>query len=164
MLILMSKFVIRFCLLFKSIYGIISKIKKRQVRNMSKEFEEKVLSILEEHSIALGIINEHTKIIEEHSKTLDEHTKTLNEHTRILNEHSKDLAEIKKYLLVLEDKISNELPALFDGFSMNIEKTSEIEFKQKATDKKVEFNSIKISNLEKVSKMHDKQLKKLASH
>ena len=47
---------------------------------------------------------------------------------------------------------------------MNIEKTSEIEFKQKATDKKVEFNSIKISNLEKVSKMHDKQLKKLASH
>ena len=180
---------------------------------MSKEFEEKVLSILEEHSIALKTINEHTKIIGEHSKTLDEHTKTLdvhtkildehtkilnehtktlnehtrilnehtktlnehtrilnehtktlNEHTRILNEHSKDLAEIKKYLLVLEDKISNELPALFDGFSMNIEKTSEIEFKQKATDKKVEFNSIKISNLEKVSKMHDKQLKKLASH
>ena len=131
---------------------------------MSKEFEEKVLSTLEEHSIALKTINEHTKIIEEHSKTLNEHTKTLNEHTRILNEHSKDLAEIKKYLLVLEDKISNELPALFDGFSMNIEKTSEIEFKQKATDKKVEFNSIKISNLEKVSKMHDKQLKKLASH
>lgn len=161
---------------------------------MSKEFEEKVLSILEEkvlsileekvlptleeHSIALKTINEHTKIIEEHSKTLDEHTKTLNEHTRILaehtktlnehtkilNEHSKDLAEIKKYLFILEDKISNELPALFDGFSMNIEKTSEIEFKQKATDKKVEFNSIKISNLETVSKMHDKQLKKLASH
>ena len=131
---------------------------------MSKEFEEKVLSTLEEHSIALKTINEHTKIIEEHSKTLDEHTKTLNEHTRILNEHSKDLAEIKKYLFILEDKISNELPALFDGFSMNIEKTSEIEFKQKATDKKVEFNSIKISNLEKVSKMHDKQLKKLASH
>ena len=108
---------------------------------MSKEFEEKVLSTLEEHSIALKTINEHTKIIEEHSKTL-------NEHTKILNEHSKDLAEIKKYLLVLEDKISNELPALFDGFSMN----------------KVEVNSIKISNLEKVSKMHDKQLKKLASH
>ena len=132
---------------------------------MSKEFEEKVLSILEEkvlptleeHSIALKTINEHTKIIEEHSKTL-------NEHTKILNEHSKDLAEIKKYLFILEDKISNELPALFDGFSMNIEKTSEIEFKQKATDKKVEVNSIKISNLEKVSKMHDKQLKKLASH
>ena len=119
--------------------------------------EEKVLPTLEEHSIALKTINEHTKIIEEHSKTL-------NEHTKILNEHSKDLAEIKKYLFILEDKISNELPALFDGFSMNIEKTSEIEFKQKATDKKVEFNSIKISNLEKVSKMHDKQLKKLASH
>ena len=193
MLILMSNFVIRFCLNAKSMYDIISKsYYKRQVRNMSKEFEEKVLSILEEHSIALKTINEHTKIIGEHSKTLDEHTKTLdvhtkildehtkilnehtrilnehtktlNEHTRILNEHSKDLAEIKKYLLVLEDKISNELPALFDGFSMNIEKTSEIEFKQKATDKKVEFNSIKISNLEKVSKMHDKQLKKLASH
>ena len=28
---------------------------------MSKEFEEKVLSILEEHSIALKTINEHTK-------------------------------------------------------------------------------------------------------
>ena len=167
---------------------------------MSKEFEEKVVSILEEkvlptleeHSIALGILDNHTRTLDVHTKTLDDHTGILNvhtkildkhtgildkhtkilnehtvildEHTRMLNELTKDMAEIKKYLFVLEDKISNELPAGFDGFSMNIEKTSEIEFKQKATDKKVEFNSIKISNLEKVSKRHDKQLKKLASH
>ena len=110
------------------------------MRKMSKEFEEKVLSILEEHS------------------------QMLKEHGKILQEHTKDIKDIKNYLFVFENKISNELPALFDGYSMNIEKTSEIEFKQKATDKKVEFNSIKISNLEKVSKQHDKQLKKLTSH
>ena len=149
---------------------------------MSKEFEEKVLSILEEHSQMLKeqgqTLREHSKILEEHSQMLKEqgqmlkeqsqmlreHSQKLEEHSKILQEHTKDIKDIKNYLFVFENKISNELPALFDGYSMNIEKTSEIEFKQKATDKKVEFNSIRISNLEKVSKQHDKQLKKLTSH
>ena len=142
---------------------------------MSKEFEEKVLSILEEHSQMLKeqgqTLREHSKILEEHSQMLKEqgqmlreHSQKLEEHGKILQEHTKDIKDIKNYLFVFENKISNELPALFDGYSMNIEKTSEIEFKQKATDKKVEFNSIRISNLEKVSKLHDKQLKKLTSH
>ena len=149
---------------------------------MSKEFEEKVLSILEEHSQMLKeqgqTLREHSKILEEHSQMLKEqgqmlkeqsqmlreHSQKLEEHSKILQEHTKDIKDIKNYLFVFENKISNELPALFDGYSMNIEKTREIEFKQKATDKKVEFNSIKISNLEKVSKLHDKQLKKLTSH
>ena len=149
---------------------------------MSKEFEEKVLSILEEHSQMLKeqgqTLREHSKTLEEHSQMLKEqgqmlkeqsqmlreHSQKLEEHSKILQEHTKDIKDIKNYLFVFENKISNELPALFDGYSMNIEKTSEIEFKQKATDKKVEFNSIKISNLEKVSKLHDKQLKKLTSH
>ena len=152
------------------------------MRKMSKEFEEKVLSILEEHSQMLKeqgqTLREHSKILEEHSQMLKEqgqmlkeqsqmlreHSQKLEEHSKILQEHTKDIKDIKNYLFVFENKISNELPALFDGYSMNIEKTSEIEFKQKATDKKVEFNSIKISNLEKVSKQHDKQLKKLTSH
>lgn len=124
------------------------------MRKMSKEFEEKVLSILEEHS----------QMLKEQGQTLREHSQKLEEHSKILQEHTKDIKDIKNYLFVFENKISNELPALFDGYSMNIEKTSEIEFKQKATDKKVEFNSIRISNLEKVSKQHDKQLKKLTSH
>lgn len=152
------------------------------MRKMSKEFEEKVLSILEEHSQMLKeqgqTLREHSKILEEHSQMLKEqgqmlkeqsqmlreHSQKLEEHSKILQEHTKDIKDIKNYLFVFENKISNELPALFDGYSMNIEKTSEIEFKQKATDKKVEFNSIRISNLEKVSKQHDKQLKKLTSH
>lgn len=152
------------------------------MRKMSKKFEEKVLSILEEHSQMLKeqgqTLREHSKILEEHSQMLKEqgqmlkeqsqmlreHSQKLEEHGKILQEHTKDIKDIKNYLFVFENKISNELPALFDGYSMNIEKTSEIEFKQKATDKKVEFNSIRISNLEKVSKQHDKQLKKLTSH
>ncbi len=156
---------------------------------MSKKFEKIVLKKLDDHDKRFDehdkkldehtrILGEHTKKLDEHTRILDEHTRILNEHTRILDEHTKildehtkkldehtvTLARIEQYLIRIEYKLTNEIPALFDGYSFNIEKTNRVEVKQKETDRKVEINSIKISDLERTSKIHDGQLKNLISN
>lgn len=142
---------------------------------MSKEFEDKVLAKLDAHDEKFDKIfqklEEHDEKFDKVFQKLEEHDKKFIEHDEkfdnifnILKEHSEDLREIKRYLIIIEDKLSNDIPALFDGYSMNAEKNRELEINQKATDKKVEINSIKISNLEKTSKKHEKNLKKLLAN
>ena len=81
-----------------------------------------------------------------------------------IDEHTEQLTEIKRYLILIEDKLSNQIPALFDGYNMNVETTNQIKVNQEATDKKVEINSFKISELEKTSKIHDEELKKILAN
>ena len=139
---------------------------------MEEEVMEKVLSKLEQNQNnfekLFAKLDEHDKEFEKINAKLDEHDKRFEEiDTNFktvnakLDEHDKEFKEIKNYLLVLEDKISTELPALFDGYSTNIEKSTEIEFKQKDLEKKVELDSLRISVLEDDSKHHTKQISKL---
>ena len=81
-----------------------------------------------------------------------------------IDEHTEQLTEIKRYLILIEDKLSNQIPALFDAYNMNVEIANQIKVNQEATDKKVEINSFKISELEKTSKIHDKELKKILAN
>ena len=81
-----------------------------------------------------------------------------------IDEHTEQLTEIKRYLILIEDKLSNQIPALFDAYNMNVEIANQIKVNQEATDKKVEINSFKISELEKTSEIHDKELKKILAN
>lgn len=122
---------------------------------MSQEFEEKVIKILGELSTKMDEVDKKL------SSKIDAVDKSL---TSKIDAHSVELADIKRYLVIIEDKLSNQIPALFDGYSMNVETTNQIKSRQEATDKKVEINSFKISELEKTSKIHDKELKRILAN
>lgn len=133
---------------------------------MSQEFEEKVIKILGELSTKMdeNYFKLDAKIDEVDKKLsskIDAVDKSL---TSKIDAHSVELADIKRYLVIIEDKLSNQIPALFDGYSMNVETTNQIKSRQEATDKKVEINSFKISELEKTSKIHDKELKRILAN
>ena len=144
---------------------------------MSQEFEEKVIKILGELSTKMdenyfkldAKIDEVDKRL---SSKIDEVDKRLTSKidevdkrlTSRIDAHSVELADIKRYLVIIEDKLSNQIPALFDGYSMNVETTNQIKSRQEATDKKVEINSFKISELEKTSRIHDKELKRILAN
>ena len=72
-----------------------------------------------------------------------------------------EIKEIKNYLIIIEDKLSNEIPALFDGYNSNFEKNTILESRQDDTEQKVAINSLRISSLEDTSKKHSKQISKL---
>lgn len=144
---------------------------------MSQEFEEKVIKILGELSTKMdenyfkldAKIDEVDKrltskidaVDKRLSSKIDEVDKKLSSK---IDAHSVELADIKRYLVIIEDKLSNQIPALFDGYSMNVETTNQIKSRQEATDKKVEINSFKISELEKTSRIHDKELKRILAN
>jgi tetrahydromethanopterin S-methyltransferase subunit G len=144
---------------------------------MSQEFEEKVIKILGELSTKMDenyfkldakidevdkrLSSKIDEVDKRLSSKIDEVDKRL---TSRIDAHSVELADIKRYLVIIEDKLSNQIPALFDGYSMNVETTNQIKSRQEATDKKVEINSFKISELEKTSRIHDKELKRILAN
>lgn len=144
---------------------------------MSQEFEEKVIKILGELSTKMDenyfkldakideVDKRLTSKIDEVDKKLSSKIDAVDKSlTSKIDAHSVELADIKRYLVIIEDKLSNQIPALFDGYSMNVETTNQIKSRQEATDKKVEINSFKISELEKTSKIHDKELKRILAN
>ena len=152
---------------------------KKGGNDMLKEFMEQVLAKLDQNQEnfekVFAKLEEHDKEFEKINAKLDEHDRRFEEidnnfvdiaeNFKLINlklsDHDKQFKEIKNCLLVLEDKITNELPALFDGFSANVEKSTVVEFKQKAIEQKVELDSLRISSLEDISKQHSEQISKL---
>ena len=136
-----------------------------------KEFEEiannfkMVNTKLDEHDKEFEeIANNFKKInakLDEHDKEFEEIANNFKMVNTKLDKHDKEFRDLERYWFVFEDKVTTELPALFDGYSANIEKSTEIEFRQNATEKKVELDSLRISILEDNFKKHDEQLSKL---
>ena len=136
-----------------------------------KEFE-KINAKLDEHDRRFEEIDNNFKIVnarldahDRRFEEIDNNFVDIAENFKLINlklsDHDKQFKEIKNCLLVLEDKITNELPALFDGFSANVEKSTVVEFKQKAIEQKEELDSLRISSLEDISKQHSEQISKL---
>ena len=144
-----------------------------------EEFSQKVLSKLDENDKNLKKIFAK---LEEHDRKFDMVFAKLEEHDRKFQEIDKqfevmnqkfasvdeefldmktEIKEIKNYLIVIEDKLSNEIPALFDGYNSNFEKNTDLESRQDVTEQKVAINSLRISSLEDTSKTHSKQISKL---
>ena len=73
------------------------------------------------------------------------------------------LLSLKRSMLIMEDYMKNNIPALFDGYSLNQDQHNE--FKQKITslEKDTDSNSLKISILEDTTKVHSSILESLQS-
>ena len=131
---------------------------------MISEFEEisinfkMIFAKLAEHDKQFERIEEQFKEV---NAKLAEHDKQFKEVNSKLSDHDLEFTEIKNYLLVLEDNLSTKLPALFDGYSANKEKTDEIEERQECMEGQLKLNSLRISVLEESSKTYSEQLSKL---
>ena len=97
------------------------------------------------------VVNQKFEVVNQKFASVDEQFADMN----------KEIKEIKNYLIIIEDKLSNEIPALFDGYNSNFEKNTDLESRQDATEQKVAINSLRISSLEDTSKNHSKQISKL---
>lgn len=133
---------------------------------MTEQFMNTVLTKLDEHSEEFKKINAK---LEDHDEKLEKSdarlTRELENVYMLLREMTRKQDEryetLHRSLLIIEDKVSRELPALFDGYKINIEKTTDLEIRHNSLEENVELNSMKISNLEEISKTHDNQLSKL---
>ena len=115
---------------------------------------------LDEHS---KILNKHSKILDEHSIKLDNHAQKLDEHSNKMSTYDEDILSIKRSLVIIEDAVTNKIPALFDAHKANLEKHEEFDNRISLLETTSENNSLKISILEDESKRHSEQLKKLLS-
>lgn len=108
-------------------------------------------------------VDDNSKKIDILTTRVDDNSKKLDEHTRILNEHTKDLQSIKRTLTIIEDAVTNKIPALFDAHQANQEKHEEFDNRITNVENISSTNSLKISILEDSSKMHSIKLAKLSS-
>jgi len=124
------------------------------------QMEKQILEILTKHA---NILEQHGKTLEEHTKILNEHTKILNEHTEILQDYSRRLESLERSVLIIEDYVTNRIPALFDGYSMHQQKQEEFDDAIEKLDNRTTIHSIKISALEDITRKNSKKSAKLSS-
>ena len=124
-----------------------------------------VFAKLEEHDRKFQEIDKQFEKVNEQFKKVNQKFEVVNQKFASVDEQfadmNKEIKEIKNYLIIIEDKISNQIPALFDGYNSNFEKNTDLESRQDVTEQKVAINSLRISNLEDTSKKHSKQISKI---
>jgi len=148
---------------------------------MSKEFEEKVLKKLEQ----LDTLSEEQKNIVQKLDTLSEEFNQFREEQRDFNAKQKEfnakqkefnakqeqlnkrilkrLDNIERNVLIIEDRVSNEIPALFDLEKTREQKQTRFETDLDSLDRKTENHSIRILALEHISEKHEEKFKNLVS-
>ena len=77
---------------------------------------------------------------------------------KTVDELNKKVEKIDKSVIIIEDKVSNEIPALFDGYSFNYELQKEDQKRINSLEKQIFNHSIRISNLEIAQKRHSKKI------
>lgn len=126
---------------------------------MSNEFEEKVLvklDSLEEKVSEIDTINTRLDSLEEKVSKID----TINTRLDLLEEKFETMNES---IVLIEHKVSVEIPALFDGYASNYDLQKEDEKKIDSLKQENFNHSIRIANLEITTDEHSKQIKKLIS-
>ena len=137
---------------------------KRQFEIVNQRFEqidqrfEKINQRFEQINQRFEQINQRFEVVDQRFEIVDKKFISIDEQ---IIEIKAEIREIKNYLIIIEDKISTQIPALFDGYNSSFEKNANLESRQDATEQKVAINSLKISNLEDTSKKHSIQLSKL---
>ncbi len=126
---------------------------------MSKEFEDKVLKCFQDIDKKFGNIDKKFEnmdkrfdnienILEKHTQILDEHTRILDEHTKKLDEHTIQINSLHESVVLIENKVMSEFPALFEAFTLHQEMHKDYDEKNSYLSSKVEENSMRISVLE----------------
>ena len=120
---------------------------------MSKEFEEKVIKCFESIDKRFENIDKKFEKIDERFEKIDErfenvenilhkHTKILDEHTKILDEHTKQINNLHESVIVIENKVMTEFPALLEAFELHQEMHQDLDEKISYLSVKTEENSI----------------------
>lgn len=148
---------------------------------MSKEFEEKVLKKLEQLDVLTIKVENLSQELKEfkteqrafnakqeefnakqeefNAKQLDFNEKQEELNKKILER----LSSVEKNVLIIEDRVSNNIPALFDANETRYQKQTQFETNLNSLDKKTENHSIRILALEHTSEKHEEKLKNLVS-
>lgn len=79
---------------------------------MDKELKEILLKHEERIANLEQIAKENEKYFKKIDEILEEHTETLVSHTKTLADHTKMLQDLHRSMLVIEDAVTNKIPAL----------------------------------------------------
>lgn len=94
------------------------------------------------------ISNEFGSFKKEVLERFDGIDQKLDEHTNILDEHSQQIDSLRASVILIEDKVMTEFPALFEAFELHQEMHKDYDEKNSYLSLKVEEDSIRISALE----------------
>lgn len=141
---------------------------------MSKEFEEKVLKKLEQLdvlTIKVENLSEELREFKTEQRQFNAKQEAFNAKQEAFNTKQEELNKrilkrldtIERNIVIIEDKVSNEIPALFDADKTRYQKQTQLETALDSLDKKTEDHSIRILALEYTSEKHEGQLKDLVS-
>ena len=125
---------------------------------MSNDIEEKVLNKLDELDRKVSCIDE---IKEKVSRidAIEEKVSRIDAIEDKLDKLDDKVERINKSVIIIEDKVSNEIPALFDGYASNYDLQKEAEKRITSLEQENFYNSIRISNLEIATKKRSKKIK-----
>ena len=127
---------------------------------MSKEFEEKVLKKLEQ----LDVLTVKVENLSEELKEFKTEQRAFNGKQEELNKKILErLSSVEKNVLIIEDRVSNDIPTLFDANETRYQKQEQFETNLDSLDKKTEDHSVRILALEYTSEKHEEKLKNLVS-
>ena len=126
---------------------------------MSKGFEEKVLNKLSE----LDVIKEKVSIIEEKVSVIDELKREVKLNSKKMDNLDNRLERVEKSLVLMENKLNEDLKAIHEGYILNYELRIEDRKRINSLENSSFDYAIRISNLEDIVDENTKQIKKLMS-
>lgn len=101
--------------------------------------------------------------LKEHDERFERIEAKLKEHDERFERIEEMIRDLQRTMLIIEDAVTNKIPALFDGYAMHQEKQEQLEERVNNLENFSETNSIRISALETITSENSKQLAQLLS-
>jgi len=140
--------------------------KLRLVDDLSKEQKNiiKKLEQLDTLSMQVENLSEELKEFKIEQREFNAKQEKFNAKQEELNKRIlKRLDIIERNVVIIENRVYNEIPALFDANETRYQKQTQFETGLNSLDKKTEEHSIRILALEYTSEKHEEKLKNLVS-
>lgn len=126
---------------------------------MKEEMEEKILEIVTQNAVMLGrlsekvdrnaeLIAQNTLEIAKNREVIEENRKEIAKNREIIENHENRIDSIEKYLIIIEDAVTNRIPALFDKTSWQDDRFDRDEGRIKKLEEVTEYHSLRITSLE----------------
>ena len=112
---------------------------------MSAEFENKVLEELKNIN---GTLDKHNQSLNQLTHDVNNINTLLEKHDQSLNQLTHDVSVMKESIVLIEHKVSFEIPALFDGYAMSRDMQEIQHSRLNSLSIKVENHDNRISILE----------------
>ncbi len=121
--------------------------------------EEKILEIVTQNAVMLGrlsekvdrnaeLIAQNTLEIAKNREVIEENRKEIAKNREIIENHENRIDSIEKYLIIIEDAVTNRIPALFDKTSWQDDRFDRDEGRIKKLEEVTEYHSLRITSLE----------------